>query len=272
METKKAFLNLIKWVILAFIFNLGIYFFMGRQRAIEFFGGYVIEQSLSLDNLFLFLIIFKSFGIQSKLQERILKYGILGAIVLRLIFIILGVSIVNRFHWMLYIFGAVLIVSGIKMFTRHEESKNFKETFLYKSLKLVMPITDTVHGDKFFVHKNRKIYATPLFAILVIIEGSDIIFALDSIPAIFSITTNLFIVYTSNIFAIMGLRNMYFLLEKLHKAFKLVKYGVALILVFTGIKLLVLFVNIEIPTLISLLAIFSIIMLSISMSMLVKEE
>ncbi|MBC8060899.1 MAG: TerC/Alx family metal homeostasis membrane protein [Clostridiaceae bacterium] len=272
MGTGKAFLRLCYWVGLALIFNIGIYFFMGQQKAAEFLGGYIIEQSLSLDNLFLFLIIFKSFGIGPRFQNRILNYGIIGAIILRLVFIILGVSIINRFYWMLYVFGITLIFSGIKMFNTNEEIMDFKESFLYKALRKVMPVTENLEGEKFFVVKNKRLYATPLFAILVLIEGSDIIFAMDSIPAIFSITRDLFIVYTSNIFAILGLRNMYFLLERLQSNFSLVKYGVALILIFTGVKLSLLFFKFDISVFSSLIVISSILILSIIFSMLVKEN
>ena len=272
MGTQKVFLKLCYWGGLALIFNIGIYFFMGQEKAVEFLGGYIIEQSLSLDNLFLFLIIFKSFGIESRFQNRILNYGIIGAIILRLIFIVLGVSIINRFHWMLYVFGIILIISGIKMLTNSEKIKDFKESFLFRALKRIIPITENLQGEKFFILKNKRLYATPLFAILVVIEGSDIIFAMDSIPAIFSITRDLFIVYTSNIFAILGLRNMYFLLERLQSSFSLVKYGVALILIFTGVKLSLLFFNIEISIIYSLLVILSILALSIIFSIMAKDN
>ena len=272
MGTQKAFLKLCYWGGLALIFNIGIYFFMGQEKAVEFLGGYIIEQSLSLDNLFLFLIIFKSFGIEPRFQNRILNYGIIGAIILRLIFIVLGVSIINRFHWMLYVFGIILIISGIKMFTNSEKIKDFKESFLFRAIKRIIPITENLQGEKFFILKNKRLYATPLFAILVVIEGSDIIFAMDSIPAIFSITRDLFIVYTSNIFAILGLRNMYFLLERLQSSFSLVKYGVALILIFTGVKLSLLFFNIEISIIYSLLVILSILALSIIFSIMAKDN
>ena len=272
MGTQKAFLKLCYWGGLALIFNIGIYFFMGQEKAVEFLGGYIIEQSLSLDNLFLFLIIFKSFGIEPRFQNRILNYGIIGAIILRLIFIVLGVSIINRFHWMLYVFGIILIISGFKMFTNSEKIKDFKESFLFRTLRRIIPITENLQGEKFFILKNKRLYATPLFAILVVIEGSDIIFAMDSIPAIFSITRDLFIVYTSNIFAILGLRNMYFLLERLQSSFSLVKYGVALILIFTGVKLSLLFFNIGISIIYSLLVILSILALSIIFSIMAKDN
>jgi tellurite resistance protein TerC len=272
MTTSKALSKVLFWVGLALLFNLGIYFFMGSQKAAEFFGGYIIEQSLSMDNLFLFLLIFGSFGIDQKYQSRVLNYGIIGAVILRLIFVLLGVAVVNRFHWLLYVFGFILIISGIKMMLKSEKNDNFKNSPFIKLLKKIMPVTEQLEGEKFLVRKNGVLYATPLLAILVLIEGSDIIFAIDSIPAIFSITTDPFIVYTSNIFAVMGLRSMYFLLEKLHKSFEYVKYGVALILVFTGIKLSVLFFHIEIPLLVSIAVIFSILLLSIGVSALSKYK
>lgn len=272
METKKALKTLCFWVGLAIIFNIGIYAFMGRDYALEFFGGYVIEQSLSLDNLFVFLLIFEGFAINPQHQKRILSYGILGAIVLRLIFIILGVAIVTKFHWILYVFGIILIVSGIKMFLKKEDHVDYKNSIFFRGLKKIMPVTDELHKEKFFIRKNKLLYATPLFAILVIVEGSDILFAIDSIPAIFSITTNPFLVYTSNIFAILGLRAMYFLLQKLHNNFEYVKYGVALILTFTGIKLGILFFNIEISLPVSLAVIFLTLILSIIFSIMKNNK
>ena len=267
MSTKKALSWVGFWVGLALCFNVGIYIFMGQQKAFEFLGGYVIEQSLSIDNLFLFIMVFSSFGIKPEHQRRVLNYGIAGAIVLRFIFVLLGITIVNMFHWVLYIFGAILIISGVKMMLKKEEEDNVKDSKIIKLLGKVIPVTDQLHGEKFFVKKNKVLYATPLFAILILIEFTDILFAIDSIPAIFSITTDTFIVYTSNIFAILGLRNMYFLLGKLHEKFKYVKYGVALILTFTGVKLAVLFFDIHIPVEMSLVIIFSILALSIIASL-----
>ncbi len=267
MSTKKALSWVGFWVGLALCFNVGIYIFMGQQKAFEFLGGYVIEQSLSIDNLFLFIMVFSSFGIKPEHQRRVLNYGIAGAIVLRFIFVLLGITIVNMFHWVLYIFGAILIISGVKMMLKKDEEDNVKDSKIIKLLGKVIPVTDQLHGEKFFVKKNKVLYATPLFAILILIEFTDILFAIDSIPAIFSITTDTFIVYTSNIFAILGLRNMYFLLGKLHEKFKYVKYGVALILTFTGVKLAVLFFDIHIPVEMSLVIIFSILALSIIASL-----
>jgi tellurite resistance protein TerC len=272
MTTKRALTMVGFWVGTALLFNAGVLYFKGPDKAMEFLGGYIIEQSLSIDNLFLFLLVFSNFGIESKYQKRVLTYGIAGAVVLRLIFIVLGVTIVNTFHWILYIFGVILIISGAKMFFNDDEAKDFKDSKLIKVLNKFIPVSDKLEGEKFFVRKNNKLYATPLFAVLFVIEGSDILFAIDSIPAVFSISTDRFIVYFSNIFAILGLRNMYFLLEKLHKAFRFVKYGVAVILTFTGVKLSILFFNLEIPLVISLLTIFGILVISILLSLMIKEK
>jgi tellurite resistance protein TerC len=272
METKKALKWVIFWITLAMIFNLGIYFTLGGQKAMEFLGGYVIEKSLSLDNLFLFILVFGSFGISEKYQRRILNYGIIGALILRLIFVLLGVAVVSKFTWVLYVFGAVLIISGFKMMGNHEEEQDFKNNKLIKLLNKIIPVTDSLVGEKFFVKINNVLHATPLLAILVVIEGTDIIFAIDSIPAIFSITTDPFMVYTSNIFAILGLRSLYFLLASVNNSFKYVKYGVAVILIFTGIKLLVLVLGIHIPVALSVGIIFTILIISIIISIMLKKR
>jgi len=240
---------------------------MGKEKALEFLGGFVIEKSLSIDNLFLFIMVFTSFGIKPEYQRRVLNYGIAGALILRLIFVLLGVTIVSMFHWVLYVFGAILIISGVKMIFQHDKNKDLKKSKIIKLLGKIIPVTDGLEGNKFFVKKNKVLYATPLFAVLILIEFTDIIFAVDSIPAIFSITTDPFIVYTSNIFAIMGLRSMYFVLGNLHEKFKYVKYGVALILTFTGVKLSILMFNIKIPIELSLGIIFTILIGSIVASL-----
>ena len=272
MSTKKALTWVAFWVGLALCFNAGIFFFSGKEKALEFFGGYIIEQSLSIDNLFLFIMVFSSFGIKSEHQRRVLNYGIAGAIVLRLIFVLLGVTIVNKFHWVLYIFGIILIVSGAKMMFQEDENKDFKDNKIIKILGKIIPISNELEGEKFFVRKNSILYATPLFAVIIVIEFTDILFAIDSIPAIFSITTDPFIVYTSNIFAILGLRSMYFVLGKLHEKFKYVKYGVALVLVFTGIKLAILYFHIEIPIELSLGIIFSVLVISVIASVVFSKK
>jgi tellurite resistance protein TerC len=272
MSTKQALKWVIVWIAAALLFNLGIYFTLGEQKALEFLGGYVIEKSLSLDNLFLFILVFGSFGIGEKYQRRVLNYGIIGALVLRFIFVLLGVAVVSKFSWVLYVFGAILIYSGFKMMLKHEEEGDFKNNKLIKLLGKIIPVTDKLVGEKFFVKINNVLHATPLLAILVLIEGTDIIFAIDSIPAIFSITTDPFIVYTSNIFAILGLRSLYFLLASIHNTFKYVKYGVALILVFTGIKLSALMFNIHIPVALSVLIIMTILTASIIISVILNKR
>ncbi len=266
MSTKKALKWVGFWMALAIIFNIGILLIEGPAKASQFLGGYVIELSLSVDNLFLFLILFSSFGIQPAYQRRVLNYGIFGAIVLRLIFIILGITLVNKIHFILYIFGVILIISGCKMMFGHEKPVDHKDNKVLKIMGKFLPMTDKMHEEKFFIVENGKKYATPLLAILVLIESSDILFAIDSIPAIFSISTDPFIVYTSNIFAILGLRSLYFVLGALQERFKYVKYGVALILVFTGVKLGILYFELEIPILYSLLTIFTILVGSVIFS------
>lgn len=268
MKTKSSLRNLTFWIILSVLFNIFIFYTRGDRAAVEYFGGYIIEMSLSLDNLFLFLMIFSSFGIYPQYQERVLLYGVLGAMILRLIFILLGVTIVSKFHWVLYVFGVVLLFSGFKMIFCRNGSVEFHENFAVKILKKVMPVTNTIHGEHFFVKKNKVLYATPLFVVLLIIEFSDVIFALDSIPAIFSITTDTFIVYTSNIFAILGLRSMYYILAQMNNMFKFMKYGVGFILMFTGIKLVIIHFGIEISALISVLIIMIILLSSILLSLL----
>ncbi|MBB6716039.1 TerC/Alx family metal homeostasis membrane protein [Clostridium gasigenes] len=272
IKKEKHFTKLAFWVTLSIIFNLFIYIARGEQAAVEYFGGYIIEMSLSLDNLFLFLMIFSSFGISLIYQERVLKYGIFGAMILRMIFIILGVKIVNKFHWVIYIFGFLLIFSALKMLFKMEQVKDFKENIIIKGLNRIIPVTSELVGNKFFVFQNNVLCATPLFAILLIIESSDVMFALDSIPAIFSITTDPFIVYTSNIFAILGLRSMYYLLFKLNDRFQFMKYGIIVILMFTGIKLIILYFNIEISVLISVLIIIIILLGSILLSLIFYDE
>ena len=253
------------------MFNIFIFYTQGERTAIEYFGGYIVEMSLSLDNLFLFLMVFSSFKIREEYQERVLLYGVIGAMVLRLIFILLGVAIISRFSVLLSMFGVILLLSGFKMFSKENESVEFQENFAVKVLRKVVPVTNNFYENKFLIKKNGVIYATPLLAALIIIEFSDIIFAIDSIPAIFSITTNTFIVYTSNIFAILGLRSMYYILQKMNNMFKFMKYGVGAILIFTGLKLVLLFWEIEISVTNSVLIISIILLSSILVSSIWNE-
>ena len=266
MKTKKSLLNLIFWITLSILFNVFIFYTRGETAAIEYFGGYIVEMSLSLDNLFLFLMVFSSFKIREEYQEKVLLYGVIGAMILRLIFILLGVAMISKFSFLLSIFGVILLLSGFKMLFKENNNMQFHDNFAVKLLRKIIPVTNVLYGQKFFVKQNKIIYATPLFAALIIIEFSDIIFAIDSIPAIFSITTNTFIVYTSNIFAILGLRSMYYILQKMNNMFKFMKYGVGCILIFTGLKLVLLFWNIEISVTNSVLIIISILLSSILIS------
>ena len=267
LKARSALRNFIMWASLAFIVNVFIYFIFGADYGIEFLGGYIIELSLSVDNLFLFLIIFTSFNIPISYQKRVLTYGIIGAIILRFVFIFLGVVIINKFNWILYIFGFFLFCSGLKILLNKEEEFDYSKSKVLNLMEHFIPVTKELHEEKFFVKINGLLYATPLLLILVLIESSDIIFALDSIPAIFSITTDPYIVYSSNIFAILGLRSMYFLLAKLNSMFSYIKYGVAFILMFTGIKLFIAFWGINISTVVSLLVIAIILLSSVLFSL-----
>ena len=273
----KKFLQSIKWVAfwvgMAMLMDLGIWFFLGQQKALEFLGGYLIELSLSIDNLFVFISIFTAFGIVEHAQHRVLKWGIAGAVVLRLIFILLGVALVNQFVWVLYLFGAFLIYNGIKMFLDKGEKKNVAQSPLIRQICKFLPMTETLVGEKFFVkEKSRRnggkmiLHATPLFGVMIFIVFSDIIFAVDSVPVILSISRDVFIVYTSNIFAILGLWQFYFFLEHLQERFCYVRYGVALILAFAGVKLVLLYFSLHISILVSIIVIFSILFLSILFS------
>lgn len=271
MTAKKHLLKFLLITFVALIVNLAIWYYLGSESALEFLGGYIIELSLSVDNLFLFLLIFSSFGISAKHQKRVLSYGIFGAIILRFIFVILGIAVINRFKWVLYVFGILLIISGIKIMFNKEDDVSFENSKLIKFLKKIVPVTKELYEEKFFVKINNVIHATPLFAILFLIEGSDLLFAIDSIPAIFAITTNPFIVYASNILAILGLRNLYFLLEKLHSTFEYVKYGIGVILVFTGIKLGISF-KYHIPLGISILIIIFVLVVSVLFSVIITRK
>lgn len=272
----KEILKAVKWVLfwmaMATLFNLGILAFMGPEKALQFLGGYLIEFSLSIDNLFVFITIFTCFGIVDRARHRVLAYGIAGAVVLRFIFILLGVQIVTQFDWILSVFGIILVISGLKMFRSDENCGNHGDSKIIKLLSKVIHITPEFVGEKFFVRQGKKLFATPLFAVLVLIECTDILFAIDSVPAAFSVSTNLFIVYTSNIFAILGLRQLYFVLDHLQHRFQYVKFGVAFILIFTGVKLGILFFGIHISIVASIGFIVATLVLSILISLLVSKK
>jgi len=266
--TKSAFKKVALLVALAMAVCAGVYYFMGQQSAFEFLGAYLIEFSLSIDNLFVFITVFTAFRVPVEYQHRALAWGIWTAVVLRFLFIFAGVSIVEKFSWVLYIFGFILIYSGYKMFKGddEEEDKDVTDNIGYKLLAKFMPITKDFVGNHFVAKIDGKWHATPLLAALLVIESSDIMFAIDSVPAALSISKNMFIVYTSNILAILGLRQLYFVLEHLQERFAYVRYGVAIILAFTGVKLAVLMFNIHIPILASIAFIFIVLVGSIILS------
>ncbi|GFO60267.1 membrane protein [Geomonas silvestris] len=239
------------WVGLALAFNGGIWYFLGHDKALEFLAGYLIEESLSVDNLFVFIMIFAFFKVSRAQQPKILKWGIIGALVLRGIFIVVGIGLIERFHWMIYLFGVVLCYTGLKMAFKPEEQVEPEKSLVVRLLRRVMPITRKQHGDRFFVKRRGVWAATPLLLTLVVVETSDLIFAIDSIPAVLAVTRDPFIVYSSNVFAIMGLRSLYYLLAHVMEMFRYLKFGVSLILAFVGAKMLLTDL-VEIPLALSL--------------------
>jgi tellurite resistance protein TerC len=225
------------WITLAMLFNLFVYYYFDRSKALEFFTGYIIEKSLSVDNIFVIILIFSYFKVPSAYQHKVLFWGILGALVMRVIFILTGVELIHRFHWLIYIFGGFLVYTGIRMLTSGDLKIDPEKNPLVKLARRIMPITPSFEGDRFFVKQDGKMWATPLFLVVILIETTDLIFAVDSIPAILAISDDSFIVYTSNVFAILGLRSLYFALAGIEKYFVYLKYGLSAILVFVGVKM-----------------------------------
>ena len=240
VSMKEAAVMVCAWISLATLFGGAIWLVEGPRHALEFYTGYVLEYSLSVDNMFVFIMIFSYFAIPHNLQPKALLWGILGAVVLRFIFIFLGVKLISMFSWTIYVFGALLIFTASKMLLQKEDD-NFdpSQSFILKVLKKFMPLKTDYHGENFFVLENAKRYATPLLAAVLVIEMSDLIFAVDSIPAVLSITQDTFLVYSSNIFAIIGLRSLYFLLSGMAGKFPYLKYGISVILFFVGVKMLI---------------------------------
>ena len=265
------------WIGVSLIFCAGIYFFYpveAHEKAMEFLAGYLIEKSLSMDNLFVFLMLFSFFGIERKYQHEVLFWGIFGALVLRSIFIFAGAAMVARFEWILAIFGVFLIYTGIKMFGHNDgEQVDPSKNIFVKIFKKFFPVTDQMHNDHFFIIENGKRLATPLFIALLVIETTDVAFAVDSIPAVFSVSRDPFIVLTSNIFAILGLRALYFALAAVAKYFAYLKYGLGIILSFVGLKMLLeVFWHIKVPTTLSLAIIFGVLVLSMGLSVLISRS
>jgi TerC family integral membrane protein len=225
------------WVSLAAAFAVLVYFWHGRVATLEFVTGYVIELSLSVDNLFVFLVIFHYFHVPSEHQHKVLYWGILGALIMRGIFILAGVGLIHRFHWIIYLFGAMLVYSGIKLLREGDEQVHPENNPVLRLFRRWVPVTKDYHGSKFLV-RSDGLYATPLLIVLLVVETTDVLFAVDSIPAVLAITLNAFIVYTSNVFAILGLRSMYFALAGMMEVFHHLHYGLSVVLIFVGLKML----------------------------------
>ena len=227
------------WIALALAFNAGIYFFRGEEAALEFLTGYLLEKALSVDNIFVFIMIFAYFRVPALYQHKVLFWGILGALIMRAIFIATGITLLQHFHWVIYIFGAFLILTGIKLAVQQDKEVHPEKNPVLKIFRRFMPVTKNFEGDKFLVKRDGRRFATPLLVVLLMVETTDVVFALDSIPAILAITTDPFIVYTSNVFAILGLRALYFALAGIMQMFHYLSYGLAAILVFVGIKMMI---------------------------------
>lgn len=238
ISVKEALIWTGVWMGLAFVFNIFVYYQFGEEKAYEFFTGYVIEKSLSVDNIFVFIMIFTYFRVTSEAQHKVLFWGIAGALVMRVVFILIGVELIHKFHWLIYIFGAFLVYTGIRFLTQKEDDTiDPDKNILVRIMRKFMRITPDFRGNNFFIKENGKLWATPLFVVVVLIEASDLVFAVDSIPAVLAISDDAFIVYTSNVFAILGLRSLYFALAGIEKYFRYLKYGLAIVLIFVGVKM-----------------------------------
>lgn len=238
VSAKEAGIWTLVWVLMAAGFGFGLDLFAGRETALEFAAGYLIEKALSVDNIFVFVVLFRFFRVPSELQHRVLFWGVIGALVLRMVFIAAGAALLNRFDWMLYVFGGILVWTGVKLL-RHGGDADPGESPWLARLKRIIPVQDEYAGKKFFVRNAGKLVATPLFVALVAIEMTDVIFAVDSIPAVFAVTRDPFIVFTSNVFAILGLRSLYFLLADVVDRFYLLRPALALVLFFVGTKMII---------------------------------
>lgn len=269
------------WISLAGAFAVLIYFFghtmvaqPGRpnsQLTLEFITGYIIEQSLSVDNLFVFLLIFRYFKVPQEYQRVVLVWGVVGALIMRAIFIATGVTLLNRFHWIVYIFGGILVYSGVKLLRQHGADIHPEKNPLLRGFRKIFRVTDDYDGEKFFVRRGALRYATPLALVLIVVETTDLLFAVDSIPAVLAVTREPFIVYTSNVFAIMGLRSLFFALSGLLEAFHLLHYGLSLILIFIGLKMLAAD-YVDIPTVIALGTVGGILVASVVLSLMFPKR
>ena len=254
------------WVSLAFLFAGGLWLYYGTEPALTFLTGYVIEESLSMDNIFVMVLIFDYFMVPKAYQHRVLFYGILGALIMRGVFIALGTVLLAKFQWIIYVFGGMLVITGVRMAFKHDETFDASQNPIVRMVRRVFPLTNEYHGKHFFTIENGRKMATPLFLVVVLVEFTDLIFAIDSIPAIFGVTRDPFIVYTSNIFAVMGLRSLYFLLASVIEKFHLLKYGLAIILTFVGLKMIA-EAWIHVPIVVSLAVILGVLLIAIVASL-----
>ena len=259
------------WVLLAFVFNVFVYFYLGEEKAYEFFTGYLIEKSLSVDNIFVIILIFSYFNVPQAYQHKVLFWGILGALVMRVCFILVGVELIHQFHWLVYLFGAFLIFTGFRFFSQSELKVDPENNTMVKLVRRWFRFTPGFEGDKFFVRKSGILWATPLLIVVFVIEATDLVFAVDSIPAILAISDDAFIVYTSNVFAILGLRSLYFALSGLEKYFVYLKYGLAVILIFVGVKMCIADFY-KVPIEISLAFIISTLSLAVLASLVLQNQ
>ncbi len=276
ISIKEATIWSVVWISLALLFNLGLYFFWdtlspasaysNSEAALAFFTGYLLEKSLSVDNIFVFVLIFTFFAVPAMYQHRVLFWGIIGALIMRATLIAVGAALLKEFHWIIYLFGGFLIFTGIRMALHRNEEMHPEKNPLVKLVRRIMPVTEDYEGDKFFIRRAGKLMATPLFLVLLLVESTDLIFAVDSIPAIFAVTNDTFIIYTSNVFAILGLRSLYFLLAGVVDKFYYLKLGLSVVLVFVGTKMMLVDIY-KIPVGLSLGVIFIILAVSIIASL-----
>lgn len=268
IKYREAWIWSVAWVTLAMIFAGLVFYYLGKQRGLEFVTGYLIELSLSVDNLFVFLLIFSYFKVPARFQHRVLFWGVMGALVMRLTMIFIGAALIQRFHWIIYIFGAFLVYTGIKMFRQEEIDIHPDQNPVVRLVTRFLPISKSYDEEKFFTVQNGKRIGTLLLLVLIVVEVTDLVFAVDSIPAIFAITRNTFIVYTSNVFAILGLRSMYFLLAGVVEKFRYLRYGLAIVLTFIGIKMLIVALGLHIPIWFSLAFVATVLLGSVAASLL----
>jgi len=259
------------WIGLALAFNTGIYYRHGGEKALQFFTGYLVELSLSVDNLFVFLLVFGYFKVPAQYRHKVLFWGIIGALIMRAVFIATGITLIAKFHWIIYLFGALLVGSGIKMTLQRDKEIHPGRNPVLKLFHRFMRVTPECDGGRFFVKQHGRILASPLFVVALILESTDLVFAVDSVPAVLAITPDPFIVFTSNVFAILGIRSMFFALEGVMKQFHYLHYGLSAVLVFVGTKMLLAGFY-KIPTSVSLLLILSILFVSVITSLLSKQE